>query len=472
MKKKTITDMTRGSSLKQIFCFTVPLIIGNIFQMAYNTVDTIVVGRFAGNESLAAVGTCDPVMSLLILGVSGICVGASVIMSNFRGAGKLDELKRELQTTVNMGMIFAFVVLVAGLLTTELILRMLQTPQEIMKSSALYLRVIFVGMPFTCLYNIYAAGLRSIGDSSTPVRYLILSCLINIGSDILFVAGFGWGVFGAGLATVLAQAVSAILCVIHVSRNVPMLHFENRMCDSVYGERRTRNPSLQVGVHFRRPFLVWRPYIDKDLAVKTIAYGGLSALQQCAQPIGKLCIQGTVNALDSVATIAAFNAIGKIEDIGLLPGRSVSDSIMTFVAQNEGSGDRQRAEKGFRQGILLEVLSGILVCLVVYIFMDPLMHLFTTDPQIIEEGRNYFLLMAFVYWLPCIMNGHQGYFRGIGAMKTVLFGTLTQITMRVITTVILVPRIGVTGVGIACIVGWSVQGCWQIPYRIYRSTRH
>lgn len=447
MKKKTITDMTRGSSLKQIFCFTVPLILGNIFQMAYNTVDTIVVGRFAGNESLAAVGTCDPVMSLLILGVSGICVGASVIMSNFRGAGKLDELKRELQTTVNMGMIFAFVVLVAGLLTTELILRMLQTPQEIMKSSVLYLRVIFVGMPFTCLYNIYAAGLRSIGDSSTPVRYLILSCLINIGSDILFVAGFGWGVFGAGLATVLAQAVSAILCVIHVSRNVPMLHF-------------------------RHPFLVWRPYIDKDLAVKTIAYGGLSALQQCAQPIGKLCIQGTVNALDSVATIAAFNAIGKIEDIGLLPGRSVSDSIMTFVAQNEGSGDRQRAEKGFRQGILLEVLSGILVCLVVYIFMDPLMHLFTTDPQIIEEGRNYFLLMAFVYWLPCIMNGHQGYFRGIGAMKTVLFGTLTQITMRVITTVILVPRIGVTGVGIACIAGWSVQGCWQIPYRIYRSTRH
>ena len=131
--------MTRGSSMKQIFWFTVPLILGNIFQLTYNTVDTIVVGRFAGNESLAAVGTCDPIMSLLILGVSGICVGASVIMSNFRGAGKLDELKRELQTTVNMGMIFAFVVLVAGLLATELILRMLQTPQEIMKSSALYL---------------------------------------------------------------------------------------------------------------------------------------------------------------------------------------------------------------------------------------------------------------------------------------------------------------------------------------------
>lgn len=489
--------MTHGNSLKQIFWFTVPLILGNIFQLTYNTVDTIVVGRFAGNEALAAVGTCDPVMSLLILGVSGICVGASVLMSNFLGAGREEELKREFQTTISMGMIFAFVVLVTGLAATGMILKMLQTPQEIMQDSSVYLRVIFIGMPFTCLYNIYAAGLRSIGDSGTPVKYLILSCMINICCDILFVARFGWGVFGAGAATVLAQAVSAVLCVVYVSKNVPLLHFgempgkeadgsgRNASDKAVGGSARRiagketdnngreaagemSNGSKKAAVGFWR----WRPRIDRDLALKTITYGGFSALQQCTQPIGKLFIQGTVNALDSVATIAAFNAIGKIEDIGLLPGRSISDSIMTFVAQNEGAGQKERAEKGFRQGILLEVLSGILVCLAVYLFMDTLMHLFTTDPQIIEEGRNYFLLMAFAYWLPCIMNGHQGYFRGIGAMKTVLFGTLTQITMRVITTVILVPRIGVIGVGIACIVGWSIQGGWQIPYRIYRSTRH
>ena len=435
--------MTHGNSLKQIFWFTVPLILGNIFQLTYNTVDTIVVGRFAGNEALAAVGTCDPVMSLLILGVSGICVGASVLMSNFLGAGKQEELKKEFQTTISMGMIFAFVVLAAGLAVTDLILKMLQTPQEIMKDSAVYLRVIFLGMPFNCLYNIYAAGLRSIGDSGTPVKYLVLSCLINMGCDVLFVAGFGWGVFGAGLATVLAQAVSAVLCVVYVSRNVPLLHFSRKIL-----------------------------YIDKDLAVKTITYGGFSALQQCTQPIGKLFIQGTVNALDSVATIAAFNAIGKIEDIGLLPGRSISDSIMTFVAQNEGAGQKERAEKGFRQGILLDVISGILVSLVVYLFMDPLLHLFTAEAQIIGEGRSYFLIMAFFYWIPCIMNGHQGYFRGIGAMKTVFLGTLTQITVRVITTMLLVPRMGVAGVGIACIAGWSVHGAWAIPYRIYRSTRH
>ena len=140
---------------------------------------------------------------------------------------------------------------------------------------------------------------------------------------------------------------------------------------------------------------------------------------------------------------------------------------MTFVAQNEGAGQKERGEKGFRQGILLVAISGILVSLIVYLFMDPLLHFFTAEAQIIEEGRNYFLIMAFFYWIPCIMNGHQGYFRGVGAMRTVLFGTLTQITLRVITTMLIVPKIGVVGVGIACLVGWSVQVGWQAPYRFY-----
>lgn len=459
--KKTTTDMTQGNSMKQLISFTIPLILGNIFQLTYNTVDTIVVGQFAGNEALAAVGTCDPIMSLLILGVSGICVGASVIMSNFLGAGKISELKKELQTTVNMGMLFAILILSVGLIGTEWILYVLQTPQEIIHDSAVYLRVIFAGMPFTCLYNIYAAGLRSIGDSGTPVRYLIISCLINIVCDIVFVAGLGWGVLGAGLATVLAQAVSAILCVKYVAKHVPVLHYTEQLPEETVSA--DKNTIRERVYHFRA---FWR--IDKEYAAKTITYGGFSALQQCAQPIGKLCIQGTINALDSVATIAAFNAIGKIEDIGLLPGRSISDAIMTFVAQNEGAGKNERAKKGFRQGIFLEIVSGIFVCLIVYGFVDLLMHLFTVDPQIIEEGRQYFRIMAFAYWLPCIMNGHQGYFRGIGAMKTVLFGTLTQITVRVIVTVVLVPATGVSGVGIACIAGWVVQGCWQIPYCIYR----
>lgn len=436
-RKKAI-DMTIGNPMKQIFAFTVSLILGNVFQLTYNTVDTIVVGRFAGEGALASVGTCDPVMSLLILGVSGICVGASVLMSNFLGAGKYEELKKELQTTVCLGLVFALLVLAGGFFAAEWILKLLRTPDEIMRESVIYLRIIFLGMPFTCLYNIYAAGLRSIGDSRTPVRCLIVSSIINIVLDLLFVAGFAWGVFGAGLATVVAQAISAILCMWYVSGSVPLLHFN------------------------------WKTWsIDRELAQKTLSYGGLTALQQCAQPIGKLCIQGTVNALDSVATIAAFNAIGKIEDIGLLPGRSISDSIMTFTAQNDGAGKKERMEKGFRQGILLECVAGLCVCLVVGLFTEPLMHMFTSDVHILKEGTAYFAIMSFAYWLPCMTNGHQGYFRGVGAMRTVLLATLTQITLRVITTVLIVPQVGVAGVGIACIVGWSAQLGWTVPYRYW-----
>lgn len=440
MRKTGSVDMTQGNPMKLLFHFTIPLILGNIFQLTYNTVDTIIVGRFAGEGALAAVGTCDPIMSLLILGVSGICVGASVLMSNFLGAGKYDQLKQEFQTTLILGSFFALFVLVSGFAAAEQILRILQTPDAIMKDSAVYLRVIFLGMPFNCIYNIYSAALRSIGDSHTPVRYLVISSVINMVLDVLFVAGFGWDVFGAGFATVIAQAVSAVLCVIYVSKHVTILHFDWKQAE-----------------------------IDKNLAKKTISYGGLTALQQCSQPIGKLCIQGTVNALDSVATIAAFNAIGKIEDIGLLPGRSISDAIMTFVAQNDGSGNKERIKKGFRQGIFLEFLAGILVCVTVCLFRNPLMHLFTSDPEIVKEGIAYFAFMAFMYWLPCMTNGHQGYFRGTGAMKTVLGGTLTQITLRVIATMILVPRIGVTGVGFACVIGWSAQCAWQIPYSVYKS---
>lgn len=440
MRKTGSVDMTQGNPMKLLFHFTIPLILGNIFQLTYNTVDTIIVGRFASEGALAAVGTCDPIMSLLILGVSGICVGASVLMSNFLGAGKYDQLKQEFQTTLILGSFFALFVLVSGFAAAEHILRILQTPDAIMKDSAVYLRVIFLGMPFNCIYNIYSAALRSIGDSRTPVRYLVISSVINMVLDVLFVAGFGWDVFGAGFATVIAQAVSAVLCVIYVSKHVTILHFD------------------------------WKKAgIDKNLAKKTISYGGLTALQQCSQPIGKLCIQGTVNALDSVATIAAFNAIGKIEDIGLLPGRSISDAIMTFVAQNDGSGNKKRIKKGFRQGIFLEFLAGILVCVTVCLFRNPLMHLFTSDPEIVKEGIAYFAFMAFMYWLPCMTNGHQGYFRGTGAMKTVLGGTLTQITLRVIATMILVPQIGVTGVGFACVIGWSAQCAWQIPYSVYKS---
>ena len=375
-------------------------------------------------------------MNLLILGVSGICVGASVLMGNFYGAKDREQLLDELKTTVSLGLIFAFVVLGLGFPLSGLFFRLMRVQPEALADASLYLRIIFLGMPFTCLYNIYTAALRSVWDSQPPVRFLIISCLINILSDLLLVALLHLGVLGAALATVFAQGVSALLCIRYVNRSVPELRFP------------------------------WRELrINRRLARKTLSYGGLTALQQCAQPIGNLVIQGTINTL-GISAAAAFSAARKIEDIGLLPGRSIATAMTALIAQNRGAGDAGRVEGGFRKGMLVELCGGLAVCVAVLLLRSPLMALFSEDREIIEAGLAYFGIISFFYWLPCLTNGMQGYFRGVGAMKCSLFATLTQISFRVASTLLLVPKLGISGVGLACIIGWSAMLLWTLPYRL------
>lgn len=430
-----VRDMTRGSILRHLVSFSVPLMLGNLFQLSYNMVDTVVIGRFAGSTALAAVGTCDQIMNLLILGVSGVCVGASVLMGNFFGAGDREKLSSELGTTLVMGLLFALAVMVVGIPLTGVIFRLMRVSEAMMGEATVYLRIIFAGMPFTCLYNIYAAALRSIGDSQTPVRYLVVSCIVNGALDVALVVGAGLGVLGAALATVIAQALSSALCIAYVNRRVPLLR------------------------------LGWRALrIDRALAGRTLAYGGMTALQQCSQPIGNLVIQGSVNAL-GVSAAAAFSAVRKIEDIGLLPGRSVGTAITALSAQNRGAGNGERVEQGYRRGMGLEVAVGLAMCLAVLLLRRPLMTLFTGDEAIVESGVRYFDIIGFCYWLPCLTNGMQGYFRGIGRMTVTLFGTLTQICVRVLATLLLVPVMGIPGVGLACVLGWSAMLSWQVPLR-------
>lgn len=432
--KATTRDLTKGTIWKQLIAFALPLIWGNLFQLTYNMVDSIVVGQFAGQAALAAVGTSDPIMNLLILGITGLCIGASVIMSNCFGAGKMEQLKHEVGTTLFLVMGLSLIILIGGLASCKAILKIMQTPKDILPLAECYLHIIFIGMPFTCLYNIYAAALRSVGDAKTPVYFLMLSSVFNIGMDIAFVAGLHMGVAGAGLATVIAEAVSAVLCVIYVILRVPVLHLKRD--------------------HFKP---------DRQLIRMTVQYGGMSSLQQCSQPLGKLLIQGAINTL-GVGAMAAFNAIGKIEDFGLVPGRSISNAMMTFTAQNDGAEKPGRIRDGFRSGIVLEIGYGVLICAVLLLFDRQMLGLFGNEEQMLTEGSRYFALMAFFYWLPGITNAHQGFLRGVGKMKMTLYGTLTQITFRVIFTFLLVPKIGLVGVGWACIAGWSVMLAWQAPY--------
>ena len=416
--------MVRGGIAKSLVSFAIPLVLGNLFQLAYNAVDGMVVGRFAGDGALAAVGTADPVMNLLILGVTGLCIGAGVLMSNFFGAGDYAQLKKELAAMLALGMGLAGLILVLGLALSRPIFLLMQVPAEVMPEALLYMRIIFLGMPFTCLYNIYAAALRSIGDAKTPTAFLAASCVMNGLLDLLFVAVFRWGVAGAAIATDMAAMTSALACVTYTYKKIAL---------------------LRLGRADLRP--------DRNLVGRTVRYGAATALQQCSQPVGKLFIQGMVNSL-GVSTMAAFNAVGKIEDFALVPERSLANAMTTFTAQNDGAGRKDRVRQGLIRGLMLELAYFVFICLVILWLHRPMLGLFSGEAATLDEGSRYFRVMVFFYWLPALTNGIQGFFRGMKHMKVTLFLTLTQISVRVLVTWLVIGRLGITGIAYACAAGW------------------
>ena len=432
-------NMTEGGITRHLIDYSVPLILGNMFQLTYNAVDSIIAGRFIGKEALAAEGTASPVMNIIILGISGICIGASVLMSEFFGAGQREKLKREMSTTVIFGCYFSVAVALVGAFFSQPLLSALGVPEEILGRASSYLSVIFLGAPFTYFYNAVSAALKSVGDSRTPLKFLAFSSILNAVLDLIFIGGLGFGIICSAVTTVVAEAASAILCITYVYRKIPMLQLR------------------------RGEFTM-----DRQLLAQTLRYGSITALQQSCQPIGKLLIQGAVNPL-GVDMIAAFNAVNRIDDYAFTPEQSISQGITTFVAQNRGAGRYERIRRGFRRGLMLEVCYWVFICAVTTLFRRPLMGLFVTagNEGIVALGGSYLGLMALFYVFPAFTNGIQGFFRGMGNMSVTLLGTFVQTSLRVLFVYILTPRIGITGVAYACAVGWSVMLLVEVPYYVW-----
>jgi len=419
--------MTEGSIARHLLAYALPLILGNFFQLTYNAVDSIIIGKFAGEGALAAVSAANPVMTIVILGVSGISIGASVLMSRFFGAGDARALRREVATTILFGAACSLAVFAVGLAFAPQILRLMNVPLDILPMAQRYLRVIFVGFLFTFQYNILAAALRSVGDSKTPVRFLAGASVLNAALDMAFVAGLRWGVAGAGLATVIAEGVSALSCAVYMQRRVPLLRLTRR--------------DLRI---------------DRALLRETVSSGSITALQQACQPIGKALIQSVINA-QGVSMIAAFNAVGRVDDFACIPEQSISSGMMTCIAQNRGAGQEARVRETLRRGMGIEAAYGVCIAVAILLLKRPIMCLFAAQDsrEMIDMGVSYLTLMALFYILPAMTNGIQGYFRGMGEMKTTLVGTFIQISIRALVVYLLVPRIGLSGAAWACAIGWS-----------------
>jgi len=428
--------MTKGNVSKHLVKFTVPLVLGNIFQLSYNAIDSIFVGRFVGKNALAAVGTANPIMNIIMYFIVGITLGASVLMSEYFGAGNIKKFRREVSTTLIGGIIFTIVVIVFCVAFTRPILRLVRTPVEIIEDTTIYLRIIFFSLIFTFLYNAYAAVLRSTGDSKNPLLFLIMSSILNIIMDIIFVIQLKMGVAGSAIATSIAEFMASVFCIVYVYRNIPILRF-----------------SLKDFI------------LDKSLLKITISYSWVTAMQQSCIQIGKFFVQGAVNPL-GVNAIAAFNAVNRVDDFAYTPEQNISHAMTTFLAQNRGAKKLERIKKGFLAGMKIEIGYWIILAVVVYFGAKGIMQLFVKNSEVgvVNLGVSYLQLMAFFYLLPSWTNGIQGYFRGIGDLKITLRSTFIQMLGRVIFSYILAPKMGIYGIALSCLGGWIIMLAYEVPY--------
>ena len=427
-------DMTKGSITRHLIRYAIPMILGNILQLTYNAVDSIIIGKALGDTALASVSVTNPINTILVLGASGLSLGSSVLISKFQGAGDKERLRREFATTLLFGIGFSLAVCLLGFALTEPMLRWINTPEKALDGAGLYLRIYLIGFLFTFYYNVLSSSLRGIGDSKTPVYFLSLSCVLNVALDVLLVVVIPWGIAGAAIATVISQAAAALSCAVFISRRIPALHLEKR--------------DLKI---------------DCPLLTETLQIGSLTALQQAAQPIGKVFIQGVINAQGIVA-IDAFNAACKIDDYARIPTQSIGNGIMTCTAQNRGAGQEARMEESFRRGVAIALVYFPVIFLITQLIKTPAIRLLSPDgsPGIVAAGVSYLSVKAFFFVMPCLTNAIQGYFRGLGQMRIVLLGTVLQTSVRVLCVCLWVPKIGINGEAYACFAGWACQCVLQL----------
>ena len=429
-------DMTQGSIARHLILFVIPMALANIFQQLYNTIDSVIMSRFVGTEALATVSVANPIISIALFLMVGICIGASILLSELFGAGKMEELHREFATSVYGGALFSVAVSVLFILFARPLLRLMNTPQEIMSDATRYLCLIFAGLVFSFLYNIYSSALRAMGDAKMPLVFLAFSAVVQVAVELILVLRFQMGITGAAIATITAQAASAVMCMVYAHRKVPQLRLDPR--------------------HIA---------IDRAMLRITARYSWVSALQQTCLYVGRLLVQGAVNPL-GLDAIAAYNAVGRIEAFVLAPGDGLATGITTFVAQNRGGGHPERMSGGVRWSVAIGTVYCTIIAGLLYWKADWFTGLFVPAGNLaaIRLGVGYLTLLAPFYALSSLCNVTQGFFRGVGELKVTVVATFINVGIRTVCSYALVERLGMNAVAWGVAIGWIgmvAHGCWM-----------
>jgi putative MATE family efflux protein len=423
-------DLTVGNETKAMLKLALPMIAGNLFQQLYNVADTIIVGRFIGPNALAAVGSSFSVMVLLNSIILGFCMGSSIVFSILYGAKEIDKLKNGFFVSFCLIGFLSLIINFLALFYIDDILFLLRIPQEVLGDTKTYLQIIFYGIIFTSAYNYFAAIMRSLGNSMIPLIFLILSAIVNIILDIVFIVPFNMGVGGAAFATVIAQVISAIGLAVYCIRKIPIIRLERK--------------------HFR---------IDMNIAKMIGNNSLLTSIQQSVMNLGILMIQGLVNSF-GVSVMAAFAAVVKIESFAYLPEQEFGNAFSTFIAQNHGAMERGRIRNGIRSAIKIITIYGVAVSALIILLAKPLVSIFidATETEILQIGAQYLFIVASFYCLIGYLFMFYGLFRGLGRPGVSIILTVVSLGTKVILAYTLssVPSIGLIGIWWAIPIGWAL----------------
>lgn len=418
-------DLTTGRPAGLILRFATPMLLGNVFQQLYNVTDSIIVGRFLGKEALAAVGASFPLIFMLVSFIIGIASGSTIIIAQYFGAKDMAKVRRSIDTMYIFLFFASLLVGILGIAFSEPVFRLIRLPEEVIPQAALYMQVYFTGILFFFGFNGTSAVLRGLGDSKTPLYFLIISTLTNIVFDLLFVVVFKWGIAGAALATVLSQAGAFVTLVIYLNRKHPLINLSWRK-------------------------LAW----DREVFRESIRIGVPTGFQQTFVSLGMLALLRIVNDFGT-DTVAAYSVAGRIDGLASLPAMNFGQALSTYTGQNIGARKISRVGEGLRATLRMSSMVAVVTSLIIMIFREPLMTLFTSDTEVIQIGARYLLIVGGFYVMFSSMFVIGGVMRGAGDTIVPMFITLLSLWLfRIPLAAILSRSIGVDGIWWAIPIAW------------------
>lgn len=460
MKKCNMLTDKPGRSL---FFFALPMILGNLFQQFYTTVDSIIVGQFVGEDALAAVGASYSLTTVFIMIAIGGGIGASVITSQYLGAGLYRKMKTSVSTALITFLVLSLVLSVIGLLGNRAILIGLNTPGNILSDAVLYLEIYFLGLPFLFMYNILSSIFNALGNSRTPLYLLIFSSLLNIGMDLVMVQIFHLGVAGVAIATVIAQGLSAVISFCLLLRLLGTYRDETNTKTVNAGEGKAEADGTEAnGTEARKAEETdagKRKLYDFGMLGNMIKVAIPSMVQQSIVSIGMLLVQSVVNGFGS-SVLAGYTAGMRIESICIVPMIATGNAVSTFTAQNLGAGQPERVRKGYVAGVRMVAAFAVLTCLILTVFHGPIINAFLeegSDAAAFATGNDYLTFIAFFFVCIGMKAITDGVLRGAGDVVVFTLANLINLGIRVSFAFGFAGVIGVEAVWFAVPMGWTTN---------------